>query len=133
MELLTDSREILAYAVLPALSGIGFFGTFYSAIKHGLFKSLSDVATGKSEIGPITRYKVNTKWTGIRAIDSYLAFYIAYFLPNPNQLPAFGLQGRHFIGQYAPMWALMMLQSQRKESSALIQARYVGEVVQDLY
>lgn len=119
-----DVQQALVYGAFPTLSAIGFLTTMAYAWQNGLIASLRDIATGRKQDLPMTKARVIRTWTGIKPIDEYLAFYLAFFIPSLGRAtPSHSIQGRHFIGQFTSMWTLIQLQASKLESSALIQAR----------
>lgn len=119
-----DTKQLLVYGAFPALTALGFFSTMGSSWQNGLFASLSKIASGRVQDMPMTKARVIRQWTGIKPIDDYFAFYLAFFLPALGRgSPNSSIAGRHFIGQFTAMWALIQLQASKQESSALIQAR----------
>lgn len=119
-----EARKILAYGALPALSAVGFYGSMYLSIENGLVKSMSDIVSGKSTALPNTRATIIRKWTGIKPIDDYLAFYLAFFVPTLGKSnPSTTLQNRFFMGQFAALWTLIQLQAQKSGNSSIIHSR----------
>lgn len=119
-----DARKILAYGALPALSAVGFYGSMYLAYENGLVKSLADIARGKTTALPNTKATIIRKWTGIKPVDEYLAFYLAFFVPTLGKSnPSTMLQNRFFIGQFGALWTLVALQAQKSGNSSIIQSR----------
>jgi hypothetical protein len=103
-----------SYALLPALSAVGAFGTTILAQRSGLFDSIIANQKQRPALLPNSKARLIRKWTHVPPVDNLLGFLVTFFWPIVDGKDAtVSLQSRHFVGQLVAIWSLIEMEGAR--------------------
>jgi hypothetical protein len=123
---MSSLQTYTAYGILPAISGIGVYGTTILARNAGLFDSIiQDLRKRPAQLSGSKNLLIR-KWTYIRPVDNLLGFLINFFWPvTDGKNETVTLQSRHFIGQLVAMWSIIELEGARAGDVGGLSSQYV--------
>lgn len=105
-------RTLGIYVLLPCLLAVGGFGTWKQSFDNGLFPQIDAIVDNPNQT--FFDFPIYQDWTGVAAIDRFLAVLISFFLPlaKGTNLSA-TTHALYFGGQGASMWMLLMVEAAR--------------------
>lgn len=109
------SLRTITILILPLLSLLGFYLTWYLSLKNGLIVQLNSIfAQHPYPYLPGTNQPLILNYTGIASIDKQLAFLVAFFAPVAGgDFPDLSAFGRAGLGGFGVAWTLMVMESLR--------------------
>jgi hypothetical protein len=110
----TSLQTYTSYALLPALSAVGAFGTTILAQRSGLFNSIIANLKQRPALLPNSKARLIRKWTHVPPVDNLLGFLVTFFWPVVDGKDAtISFQSRHFAGQLIAIWSLIEMEGVR--------------------
>jgi hypothetical protein len=118
----------MTYSKVPSIAALVQFllatcaalGMLKLAKQNGLFDHIEAELASPSPLLPHTGIALNTHWTGIAGLDSFLSFMVMFFTPilDKRNLSLY-IQGLHFYSLLMAGWILVFIESFRFGNAGL--------------